>query len=59
MAKINVASELCKAFRDVFLAEQSDGKTGWLPSTLAATKKPMSEVMAKWFKLSGAEGKAR
>ncbi|HLH53511.1 MAG TPA: class II fructose-bisphosphate aldolase [Verrucomicrobiae bacterium] len=58
MAKINVASELCKAFRDVFAAEQSSGKPGWLPSTLAAVKRPMAEVMVKWFKLSGAEGKA-
>ena len=58
MAKINVASELCKAFRDTYAADQTDGKVGWLPSTLAAAKKPMAEVMAKWFKLSGAEGKA-
>ena len=58
MAKINVASELCKAFRDVFAAEQAAGKPGWLPSTLAAVKAPMAEVMVKWFKLAGAEGKA-
>jgi tagatose 1,6-diphosphate aldolase GatY/KbaY len=58
MAKINVASELCKAFRDTFAAEHESGKTGWLPSTLAAVKKPMAEVMIKWFKLTGAEGKA-
>jgi tagatose 1,6-diphosphate aldolase GatY/KbaY len=57
MAKINVASELCKAFRDVYAADHSNGKTGWLPSTLAAAKKPMAEVMVKWFKLAGAEGK--
>ncbi len=58
MAKINVASELCKAFRDTYAADHADGKVGWLPSTLAAAKKPMAEVMAKWFKLTGAEGKA-
>lgn len=58
MAKINVASELCKAFRDTYAAEHAGGKTGWLPSTLAAAKRPMAEVMVKWFKLAGAEGKA-
>lgn len=58
MAKINVASELCKAFRDTYAAEHAGGKIGWLPSTLAAAKRPMAEVMVKWFKLAGAEGKA-
>lgn len=58
MAKINVASELCKAFRDSYAAEHANGKIGWLPSTLAAARKPTAEVMVKWFKLAGAEGKA-
>jgi tagatose 1,6-diphosphate aldolase GatY/KbaY len=57
MAKINVASELCKAFRDTYAAEHAN-KVGWLPSSLAAAKKPMAEVIAKWFKLTGAAGKA-
>jgi tagatose 1,6-diphosphate aldolase GatY/KbaY len=58
MAKINVASELCKAFRDVYAEEHRDGKTGWLPTILGATKARIAEVMARWFKLSGAAGKA-
>jgi ketose-bisphosphate aldolase len=58
MAKINVASELCQAFRNVFSREQATGKVGWLPSTLAEAKKPMAEVMAKWFRLTGAAGKS-
>lgn len=58
MAKINVASELCKAFRDSYAAEHAGGKIGWLPTTLGAARKPMAEVMAKWFTLLGAEGKA-
>ena len=57
MAKINVASELCKAFRDVY-AEEHAGRTGWLPTILGATKSRIAEVMARWFKLSGAAGKA-
>jgi tagatose 1,6-diphosphate aldolase GatY/KbaY len=58
MAKINVASELCKAFRDVYAEEHANGKTGWLPTILGATKAKMAEVMARWFKLAGAAGKA-
>jgi tagatose 1,6-diphosphate aldolase GatY/KbaY len=57
MAKINVASELCKAFRDSYAAEQANGN-GWLPAALAAARKPMAEVMAKWFTLCGAAGQA-
>jgi tagatose 1,6-diphosphate aldolase GatY/KbaY len=58
MAKINVASELCKAFRDSYATEHTNGKIGWLPTILATAKKPMAEVMAKWFALTGAAGKA-
>lgn len=58
MAKINVASELCKAFRDSYAAGFVNGKPGWLPSDLAAARKPMSEVIAKWLRLCGADGKA-
>jgi tagatose 1,6-diphosphate aldolase GatY/KbaY len=58
MAKINVASELCKAFRDTYAAEHASGKTGWLPTVLGAARKPMAAVMEKWFKLTGAAGKA-
>jgi tagatose 1,6-diphosphate aldolase GatY/KbaY len=58
MAKINVASELCKAFRDSYATEHASGKLGWLPTSLASAKKPMAEVMAKWFALTGAAGKA-
>jgi tagatose 1,6-diphosphate aldolase GatY/KbaY len=58
MAKINVASELCKAFRDSYTAEHTNGKIGWLPTSLSSAKKPMAEVMAKWFALTGAAGKA-
>jgi len=58
MAKINVASELCKAFRDSYAAEHANGKVGWLPTSLASAKKPMAEVITRWFHLTGAAGKA-
>lgn len=58
MAKINVASELCKAFRDTYAAEHAPGKSGWLPTNLGATKAPMAKVVERWLTLSGAAGKA-
>jgi tagatose 1,6-diphosphate aldolase GatY/KbaY len=59
MAKINVASELCKAFRDTYAGQHADGKTGWLPTLLGASKPAMAKVMERWFILCGAAGKAR
>ena len=59
MVKINVASELCKAFRDTYAEQHSNGKTGWLPTVLGAAKPAMAKVVERWITLSGAAGKAR
>jgi len=59
MAKINIASELCKAFRDTYAEQHSGGKTGWLPTVLGAAKPAMAKVVERWINLSGAAGKAR
>ncbi len=59
MVKINVASELCKAFRDTYAEQHKDGKTGWLPTVLGAAKPAMAKVVERWINLSGAAGKAR
>jgi tagatose 1,6-diphosphate aldolase GatY/KbaY len=56
MAKINVASELCQAFRDTY-AEQH-AKIGWLPTLLSAAKPAIARVVERWLLLSGAAGKA-
>ena len=58
MAKVNVATELCQAFREVYARAHADGKGGWLPSTLGTTKPAMARVMEKWFQLCGCAGKA-
>ncbi len=58
MAKINVASELCQAFRDAYATELAGGKKGWLPTSLGAIKPAIAKVLERWFKLSGAAGKA-
>jgi tagatose 1,6-diphosphate aldolase GatY/KbaY len=59
MAKINIASELCKAFRDTYAEQHSNGKTGWLPTMLGAARPAMAKVVERWINLSGAAGKAR
>lgn len=58
MCKINVASELCKAFRDTYAEQHSGGKTGWLPTVLGAARPAMAKVIERWIKLAGAEGKS-
>jgi len=59
MAKINIASELCKAFRDTYAEQHRGGKTGWLPTMLGAAKPAMAGVVERWITLSGAAGKAK
>ena len=59
MAKINVASELCRAFRDVYSRQYANGANTWLPSVLAATRPAMTEVVQRWITLSGAAGRAK
>lgn len=58
MAKINVASELCKAFRDSYAEQHAGGKTGWLPTVLGAAKPAIAKVVQRWINLSGAARKA-
>jgi tagatose 1,6-diphosphate aldolase GatY/KbaY len=58
MAKINVASELCKAFREAYGQQQSSG-VAWVPTMLTAAKQPMAAVAQRWMTLSGAAGRAR
>lgn len=58
MAKINVASELCKAYREAYSRAES-GSATWVPAMLETTKKPLAEVAQRWFELSGAAGRAR
>ena len=59
MAKINIASELCKAFRDTYAEQHSGGKMGWLPTVLGAVRPAMAQVVDKWIRLAGAAGKAK
>ncbi len=59
IAKINIASELCKAFRDTYAEQHQGGKAGWLPTVLGAARPAMAKVVERWINLSGAAGKAK
>ncbi len=59
MAKVNVASELCQAFREGYAQAHAGGNPGWLPTTLGGLKPALARVVEKWLKLCGAEGRAR
>jgi tagatose 1,6-diphosphate aldolase GatY/KbaY len=58
MAKVNIASELCQAFRDAYAEQYADGKNGWLPTCLGAIKPAIGKVVERWITLCGAQGKA-
>jgi len=59
IAKINIASELCRAFRDTYSEQHRGGKMGWLPTVLGAARPAIAKVVERWIALSGAAGKAR
>jgi tagatose 1,6-diphosphate aldolase GatY/KbaY len=59
MAKVNVASEICKAYRDAYAEQHAPGRGGWLPTLLGATKPAIARVAERWFKLTGAASRAR
>lgn len=58
MAKINVASELCKAFRDAYAEQHAHGRQPWLPMALGAARPAMAKVVERWIALCGAAGRA-
>jgi ketose-bisphosphate aldolase len=58
MAKINVASELCQAFREGYAQAHAADKKPWLPMALGGIKPALARVVEKWIKLCGGEGRA-
>jgi tagatose 1,6-diphosphate aldolase GatY/KbaY len=58
MAKINVASELCQAFRDGYAQAHAANNKPWLPTALGGIKPALARVVEKWIKLCGGEGQA-
>ncbi len=58
IAKVNVASELCKAVKDRLAEAWSSGRARWVPETFAEAMPAYEEVALKWIRLCGAEGRA-
>ncbi len=57
MAKVNVASELCRAIRDSFEDQWKTDRSRWLPLTFARTKKALAPVVERWIRITGAAGR--
>lgn len=55
---VDIASELCKAFRDSSVEQPRGGKMGWLPTLLGAARPAMAQVVDRWIRFAGAAGKA-
>jgi len=58
MVKINVATELAQAFREGLLSELGPANTRWLPQSLAEAAHRVEPVVERWFRLTGAAGRA-
>jgi len=58
IAKVNVASELCRAVRRSLEGEWASGVPGWLPHQLARAIAAMGPVVEKWLHACGAAGRA-
>jgi fructose/tagatose bisphosphate aldolase len=58
IAKVNVASELVHGFRSTFNAQFEGGATPWMTAALGAATASLEKILEKWFRITGAEGKA-
>lgn len=57
IAKVNVASEINRAFNASYLPTMADGKTWWAVAKREATEKTRP-VIARWMDMLGSSGKA-
>jgi len=58
IAKVNVASELVHGFRGSLTAQWAQGVNLWTPLAVAEALPLMEPVVEKWFRVTGAVGKA-
>lgn len=58
IAKVNVATELTIAMRQSLLSEWQAGAKLWFPVAQAAATQAMVPVIEKWFRWTGAAGRA-
>jgi len=59
VAKVNVATEVCRAMRDSLEGQWAARRNPWLPGALAEATGAIAAVAEKWFRLTGAAGRAR
>jgi tagatose 1,6-diphosphate aldolase GatY/KbaY len=59
IAKVNIASELNVAVRDGLRGQWEAGENLWAPAAQAVAMAGVAEVVEKWIRLTGAEGKAQ
>jgi tagatose 1,6-diphosphate aldolase GatY/KbaY len=57
IAKVNVASELCRAVRSTL--QDPAGNTAWLPQVFARAMEAMAQVVERWIVMCGAAGRAK
>jgi fructose-bisphosphate aldolase class II len=58
IAKVNVATEAITAMRQSLLEQWGTGKNLWAPMAQAVAMEAMAKVVAKWFHLTMAAGRA-
>jgi len=58
IAKVNVATEAITALRQSLLEQWGAGKNLWVPMAQAVAMEAMAKVVAKWFHLTMAAGRA-
>jgi ketose-bisphosphate aldolase len=57
VAKVNVASELVRAYRESLLEQWNGGANLWAPEALAVAARAIIPVAERWIRRLGAEGK--
>jgi ketose-bisphosphate aldolase len=58
IAKVNVASEMVTTIRQSLMEQWTSGKNLWVPAAQAVAMQALTEVLVKWFHMTGAAGRA-
>ena len=58
IAKVNVASELVHGVRESLSTQWARGENLWTPRAIGVSRSVLVPIVEKWFRTTGAEGKA-
>jgi ketose-bisphosphate aldolase len=58
IAKVNVASESVHTVRECLMEQWSLGENKWIPLAMERASRKMADVVRKWFRKTGAAGRA-